>query len=228
MATRGRVWTSPVQGLHAAATLPYARSVLSAVPYPRLASYLDGLPHGLSSFPQCETRAVVTRTMLRELQPRHLEVLPPALRHVVQSPPLPTMWLPSAVNMASQLLIADELGLDDVGYEAWSYDANRRLYGRTLSWMLTAFASPHALIRRSSWQWRLFHRGTSLAVGLEEWGRARIFLTSPRALIPPLALRGFAAALRGAVEMTGAEVVSMEIADATPGRAEFVLHWRDR
>ncbi len=196
------------------------------VALPRVARYLAPLPAGVASYPQCVAKAALLRRALaqRPLSRDHLFALPKVLGELVACPPLDSESVPDVWLAGVLLAIADAYEMSDGEYLDWIRDLNSRMFN-SLFRLLMRVVSPEHLVRRAADRWKVFHRGSSLAMVELTRGRAVARLTFPPFLFHGLALRQFGPVFEAAVQMSDPRGrVELDASDAT--QALFIARWR--
>jgi len=190
----------------------------------RLSAYLDGLPDGLDSYPECVAKASVFRSAL-EIQPVEPDPgWPKPILDLVRSPPPPTAWIPEAVSVAAHFAVADASGLDDDGVLDWSYRANSALARSRLYQALTQLASPSLLLRGAGLSWTMIHRGVEIEVAHEDH-RATIVAIHPRHLWTEFVHRSTTTGFRAVLESSRGQNVRVELVSVEPTRGEYLCTW---
>ena len=192
-------------------------------------AYLDALPDGLASFPECQAKASLLRDMLasKPIAPS-ADRLPSELCDLIRSPPPVSSWIPEVAFNAASMVMYDEHfeSKDTARFEAWVFDFNRALFSKTLYRILFLLVSPRRLLTNVPSRWGAFHRGTSLTLieGGEHRGRLR--LEFPSGVFAEPMLHAFGAAWRAAVDTAGGHAVHSKLDDRTDTSAEFTVRWR--
>lgn len=194
---------------------------------PTVASYLDHLPEGEASYPDCTVKASLLRNALgaRPLGP---EVpLPPTVRALVAHPPPVSVWIPEVHFNAVSIAIRDvHFGgptLD--AYLAWVYDQNRRLFTTALYRALFFVLSPERLLVGMEKRWGSFRRGTEASVVERSSSAVEIRVTAPPFLYTETTVRGMAAALQSAIDCAGARRSHVEGAQLSPTEVAYRGRW---
>ena len=102
----------------------------SGEPFPSVRAYLERLPFGIDSHPECEVKASVLRDALasRALD-SDLDALPAPVRELVRSLPPVSAWIREVHALVAMLAIRDRYfapgpaGLEE--YEVWTRQRNR-------------------------------------------------------------------------------------------------------
>ena len=179
---------------------------------PSVARYLDSLPAGIRSYPDCLVKAAVLRN---EADPKPLgpEVpLPPEVRALVDHPPPVTVWVPE-VHYTVSVLATREVhfpGADTGAFAAWMHERNVRLLRTPLYRALFFVLSPERLLAGVAQRWSMFRRGTELRLASSGEGRAELVLRTPPHLYPPIQAVAAAAAFAAALEAVGARRVRVD------------------
>ena len=195
--------------------------------FPRLTSYLAGLPRGLDSYPECQARTSLCKNFLDSLptpRPRPDQVPEPFARALVRLPA--ALWMPEVHAMAISLAIADHYGFDDAAYLRWVHEANSGYFRSVLLRVLMAFVSPAELVARASARWSSIHTGSTLTATLVDKGRARVVLEFPSGLFAArILLEHFNAVWQAVFEHSKAKNCQVRLVDATETRAIYEATW---
>jgi hypothetical protein len=196
--------------------------------YPNVRAYIDRLPDGLASYPECMAKVALVRDLIesRPLDPS-ADHVPDELRRMLATPPPLSSWIPEAHFVAMSLTIfARDFGATDFGaFEDWICTRNMALFRKPLYRVLIALMSPERLLVGTSKRWTAFHLGTTLSVIDHGPGSARLKIAFPPHLYGHEMLRGMSAGLRAAVNVAGGRNVAIGIDDETPTSAEYWLRW---
>lgn len=194
---------------------------------PSVARYLEQLPEGDASYPDCTVKASLLRNALgaRPLGP---EVpLPPAVRALVAHPPPVSVWIPEVQFNAVSIAIRDVHfpgpALD--AYLAWVYDQNRRLFTAALYRALFFVLSPERLLVGMEKRWGSFRRGTEARVVERSSSTVEIRVTTPPFLTNEITVRGLAAAMQSAIDCAGARRSHVEGAQLSPTEVAYRGRW---
>ena len=198
--------------------------------YPSLDAYVDALPEGSASYPECKAKASLLRDMLasRPIDPE-AEDLPVELARIIRDPPPVSMWIPEVSFNAATLAIYDrEFGGTDLArFEDWVCDFNAALFRKPLYRVLFLFISPRRLLSNVASRWGAFHRGSTLTLVDLGNDTARLRLQYPSGLFGEVMLHAFGAAWRAAILTAGASSVRSEISRTTATQADYDVRWFD-
>jgi hypothetical protein len=173
---------------------------------PAITSYLNRLPAGIASYPECSVKASVFRNGITS-KPLGPEIaLPSEVRALVDHPPVVSAWVPEVHFNVLALAIRDtHFDAGDLdGYLAWVLDQNRRLLGTPLYRAAFLLISPERLLTGVGRRWATFRRGTELRIHQQARNEAEVRLLTPPFLQPLLVIQAMTMAFRAALERSGA------------------------
>ncbi len=212
--------------LPVAASTPPPLDAVTAKRYPRLAAYLDGLPQGLASYPQCTSKASLPLMLTKGMPaptPRPQDV-PEPLRRYLLSPPS-GMWVPEVESMAISLAIADQYRMTENQHLSWLKSQNRGFFSSLMYRAVMSFFSPAALIPKSPARWAAVHRGSALSATFVGPNDVDVFLDFPPRLFPRIALQQLTAVFEAALENSNARASEVMLVDVTDTRGTFHARW---
>lgn len=185
---------------------------LDPVRFPRLAAYISRLPEGLESHPEARCKASIARGLIDALpRPFDLELLPPALRELVERPPASTEWILETLNTAIYVAAADYFFYEDENaYDEWVDQIGAAVFSSPMYRILMFVASPRRLAKGAERRWSAFHRGSRYNTQLHDWGTETV-IEFPSFLFPRVALRAMASAVRAAYRASGAPNATVDI-----------------
>ena len=139
--------------------------VTLAIEAPSLADYERALPDGWSSFPQCEAKATLVRTLATDPSLRRDE-LPAALREVLDDPPPVTAWVPEVHVVGMLVAVHHEHARagSAAAFLEWMAERNRELLGGAAYAPMLRASTSERLVKNIATAWERLHRGTELAM----------------------------------------------------------------
>lgn len=190
---------------------------------PALRAYLDRLPEGLDSYPECRAKASLYRSILETL-PIDDTRLPEALRDLLRRPRPVTDWIPEVHSHAVLISQYDQHFRELPSFVAHCYAAQRELWASKIYAFMMRFVSPVRLVTSASQRWGQFHRGSELAAERSGERSAILRLTVPPHIYDEVALVGLTEGLRAVIDSSGttSEFALVE-ADATGAR--WAVRW---
>jgi hypothetical protein len=203
--------------------------MLDPTRFPLASAYLENLPRGFDSFPQCRVRVLVFEPIGKEY---------PALGDGLPAGPLSALlrgaissndWVPEVVGQIANLMLRDACLESDAEYFDWSYRASESAFDKPLVRNLMRLISPTLLVMGASRRWSTMHDGTQLestpvvSAGdrMQTIGRLRF----PDGIFPPLFLQGLTAAFSAALALARGRGIEVKLRDQTATSADYVVSW---
>ncbi|MEC7522121.1 MAG: hypothetical protein VYE22_19705 [Myxococcota bacterium] len=198
--------------------------------FPSVQAYLERLPDGPASYPECQLKAAVFVNHMDEnpLPDELLSELPPAVVDLARNPPPVSAWIPEAAAMVYLLAIRDHFfapGVGDGAYESWSYERNKRLLSNRLYRAVFLLVSPDRLFRHIGGRWARMRRGTSIEVLDRRPGYVHLQTQYPPHLHEESVAIGFRGAFRAAAELAGGKRVRIDPPSVAETSTEFVIRY---
>lgn len=193
--------------------------------YPRLAAYLDQLPAGLDSYPECEAKVSIHRTV-QAFADRPLIGIPPVLQaHLDESAPA-EKWIPQCHTLALIVAIVEARRLPPVEEAQWIREAASLLFSTPMYRLLIWAISPRLMVKGADIRWSAFFRGSSLHATLDE-SEAEVELRAPPGLFDPSLALIFVDVLRSALSYSehDSSSVQLELAGFSPGCIRYAVSW---
>ncbi|HET6583117.1 MAG TPA: hypothetical protein VFG69_06715 [Nannocystaceae bacterium] len=190
---------------------------------PRMAAWLEGLPHGLDSYPECQVKGSLLRRLVKsqQLQP-HAEHLPAGLLPWFEAPPLVSAWVPE-VHMFAMLHALRDMVFDDAKLDEFVSAGIQRMISSPLYRLMFLVVSPKRLLHGIGRRWEQFHRGTAMEVGRDLGATIDAVVTHPANMYSPTIRRISAASFRTTVVAAGGNGYRVEVAtdDCSPTSSIF-------
>lgn len=195
--------------------------------YRYLREYLAALPEGLSSYPECVSKATLLRSSIEGHEDARLGAdLPAELVELYRHPPPATVWVPAAKVNAILHVVIDLYYPRREDVIEWARRRTLRMRDNPIYARILRVTSVHALFRISQQLDRLFQRGTHITPHIEK-GRARFELSHPPYLVSPINQVANVGMFEAMVEMTGGEDARCEMTASSPTGATFEMIWKD-
>jgi hypothetical protein len=197
--------------------------------HPAVAEYLDALPEGWKSYPECKASASLINALRAIGAFADLATLPPALASLVSRPLRDDEWIPEVEYVALMLAILDDsFGGDRRAFLDWASEANARRMARTIDPAILT-TSLDVLLENTAALWNRFHRGTTLrVVGARRDGSMTRF-DYPLRLYPAVLIDYIASACATSLTRVDAALLEMETSTKTEGDRSvttFTARWR--
>lgn len=193
--------------------------------YPRLAAYIDQLPDGLDSYPECEAKVSIHRTV-SSFAEQPLCGLPPVLQaHLDESAPA-DQWIPQCHTLALIVAIVEARRLERAEEAKWIRSAASLLFATPMYKLLIWAMSPRLMVKGADIRWSAFFRGSSLEATLGE-SEAEIELRAPPALFDRTLAVIFTDVLRSALSYSeyDSSGVQLELAEFERGCIRYAVSW---
>jgi hypothetical protein len=195
--------------------------------YSHLDRYVDSLPAGLASFPECQAKSAA----LLGLRARLLDAgrLPETLRaHLAVGAP-EDEWIPEVHVNALMLAVRDHyFGHGDEGlskFLTWVRVRTLEAFGSPLYRAVFFVLSPELLTRGLFQRWSLFRRGTTLELIGSEANRIDLRLVHPPGLHEPHSRAGLAVSLEAAITAAGGRNSAVTLGEIASGHYEMTASW---
>jgi hypothetical protein len=194
--------------------------------FPLAAAYLNALPFGLESYPDCSLRSEVIEPFRRDFgKVAHAPGLPPAVVSLLAGPTATKRWVPEVLFQTTNLVIRDVAFQSDAAFFQWTHDVNHEIFDKPLLRQLMRLFSPTLIVVGAAKRWAAFHRGSTLTSNpvSEANGRVRASarLDFPEGLFAKVSLEAFEHAFLAALAGSRAKGVEVKLANATPTTAEY-------
>lgn len=194
---------------------------------PSVAAYLDLLPAGAASYPECSIKASLLRNAI-ESRPLGPEVpLPKELRALVEHPPPVTGWMPEVLFNALMIAIREvHFAPGDLdGFLAWVYAQNQKLLSTPLYRVLFSVVSPDRLLVGMEKRWSSFRRGTEAHIVRLGPRDVELVVRAPPNLYAVQSVQGMAAALRATITCAGAKDARVDGVLKTSTEVVYRMRW---
>jgi hypothetical protein len=203
-----------------------AKVLLDRARFSRLAQYVDLLPQGLASFPECKAKGSICRHLLETRPVKDPSGLPDEIAALIAHPVPHASWVSECACMGLHLAIGDAYAMSATEYDRWLYEHNAGLFeGRFMFRALMSLASPAVLMQGAAIRFNGFHLGTRLEITSRDANSIDFQVGYPAGLYSDLCLGAFRAAFQAALDMTKAKELRCALACATPALASFRVTW---
>lgn len=204
------------------------RRIMNREAFPSVARYLDGLPQGLDSHPECSMKGSLTRSLVEDSPLTSLEPgdLPDPVVELIVEPPAVTDWVPEVHGHVILLAIRDR-NFDTVeAFHRFSYERQRKLFQGPTYQLMMKQVKPRMLLEGAGARWGTFHRGTDLQIVRGHKSRtAGVVLSYPNRLFGRVAAGSLAQGFRAVLDTAGAKGAICEVAAVGPTETHFKASW---
>ncbi len=192
----------------------------------RFGEYLAALPEGLDSYPECQTKGSLFRSALAGHDVNELKGLPEVLHKHIHDPPPAGLWIPAVHVIATVHAICDRYYPSEQEVLAWGMRRTSTVAAHTFYRPLLRVSGPRVFFSMTARVNRLFQRGTSFDMEVNERGRSVARLSFPPYLHTRLSLLGTISLCNRVVELTGGTPLGTEMAELGPTFALFDCRWK--
>lgn len=192
-----------------------------------LERYLQSLPAGIDSYPECQTRGIIVRSAVKEHAPKPAwSTLPLQLRELIHDPPLPTTWVPAVLSDAMFCVLVDTYYPTKQAIFTWNHDRTSRLSRSTAYRMLTRATSLRTFLRSAARVHEYFQRGTNMRVELHEKTGGTFWLEHPPYLHCELNHYSNEAVFQAVLETAGVSEPLVRLVEVTPRHGKYEAQWK--
>jgi hypothetical protein len=193
--------------------------------YPSLARYLDALPDGLASYPECKTRGtLVSSAVFGHVASSFPRGLPAPLRALIVAPPLPGAWVPAVHSDAVFFAICDRHHPTGDEVLAWTRERTLRTAQSKMYRALTRIVGPGMLLRMVGHTHAMFQRGTEMTATSIPGGM-KLVLSHPPYLHCGLNHLANVAMIEALIGLATTSQAQVEMPTSAPTYAEYLARW---
>jgi hypothetical protein len=193
---------------------------------PSIAAYLDALPDGERSYPDCKVKASIVRNAVGDRMLGPDVALPPAVRALIDSPPPVSVWVPEVQFYVLMHGIRDaHFGGRAEEHGEWVYAQNRKLFSTVLYRAIFFVVSPERLLVNMEKRWESFRVGTTLSHERIADRHLLLKVRTPPSLYSTVTVEGMQHAVRAAIDAAGAKHCTVEGALASRTEVVFRARW---
>jgi hypothetical protein len=193
---------------------------------PKTDAYIDSLPDGLDSFPECLIRTDLYDNTLEELPDvRKVPIVEQTLRQYKGR-----KWMPEIYGSIINHGIRDACFASDRAYFEWLESFNGKIFQRPTYKAVVMLLSTQLLLMGAAQRWSSFHKGTHLEIAASQIrGDRRVAsgeLVFPHGLYDELQVRTHCHAIRAAMVASRADAPEYRLLEMQNGVARLELTWR--
>lgn len=195
--------------------------------YPTLYMYMSGLPDGIASYPQAQTRVDIgaqARSRWPDLADR--PDIPQDIREAIQRPWVDGEWISEVVFMAYHALIRDVIYRDDTLFQQFCYDVSKESFSTPIMRAMMHFVSPALLVMGASKRWAMMKRGSELKAIKSAKDNLTVRLTYPPNLYHRCMLEGFSQSFRAGINCTRVTSCSVDVQPISEKECHFHAKWQ--
>jgi hypothetical protein len=198
--------------------------------FPLASSYLQSLPNGMESFPECLTRGETLESYFRDFGKFASDAgLPKVVQDMLRTRP-EARWVSEVGVQVVNLVVRDLAFQSDDAFDDWTYTASQTIYDKPFVRTLMRLMSPTLIVIGASKRWATFHKGSQLTAGpiTESHGRVEstALLQYPVGLFPDLYLRGLTRAFLAALAGSRGKDVRVKLGNVKATSAEYQVSFQ--
>jgi hypothetical protein len=198
--------------------------------FPLTADYVDQLPDGLASLPDCRVRAAVFDAIWRDFPELGRRELPQPLSDLLRGKVPANAWISEVVGQVANLMVRDVGVKTDDEFLSWTHEVSRALFDKPVLRHLMKMMSPALVVMGAAKRWSAVHQGSTLEAAPVRTSGPRATtvgrLTYPAGLFPPLFFRGLTTAFEAALMGARGRAVQVELASVDVTAAEYLVSWQ--
>ena len=192
-------------------------------------AYIDSLPEGLESHPDCHTKAAIYRSYL-ERSPIDAELLgelPEPLADLLVHPRVVSTWLPAVHSLALTMVFRDLFAPEHDSFAEFVRTSTAEMYSTPMYRVLMVAMNPQRLLKAASLRWTQFNRGSKMTVLPTGETSARVEFDFPSHLYSRSHHAGLQGAYEAALAVAGAKAIETAIDRFGEERLVFDFRWRN-
>ena len=200
---------------------------IDAARFPSLAAYVDALPDGLASYPDCRSKGTLLRSSLDHHDTEDMaKGIGPVLADILRSPPPAGVWAPAVYNDALFHAACDLHYPSDEAMLRWCRDRTDAMANNPLYRAIIRLPTPRMIVSIASRFHDLFQRGTTLTVIDSSATHANARLSFPPHLHSRLNALSNVAMFEVLLEQVNAKRVRVTMTEQSPTHALYACRWR--
>lgn len=189
--------------------------------FARARAYLESLPAGAGSLPQCRAKHALLPIAFAESRVQPEELADLGLSAFLDGA-LVGAWIPEVVYVALSIGIADVRGYDDEEMRAFWKRCTSRLIEHPLYAAAFRYLSPRMVVMALGATWSRFHEGSTVTATNEQ-GRLLGTMRYRAGLHPPLIVFAYAGVLEAVAGNSSHFEGRVHLETATPTEARYVV-----
>lgn len=193
--------------------------------YPTLAWYIDQLPEGLASYPDCKTKGSLVLSAIEGHDVSDLrDGLPEMVAATIHNPPSAGLWMHGTLSDAVSYVMVDAFYPTEEAAMQWTRERTRRTSQKKIYRAFARATGPSVLLRAAVAVHGLFQRGTDLEVERTEFG-ASARLTHPAYLHGGLSHRFNVPMFEEMIGQVGGRDTTASLTASEPEFATYEISW---
>jgi hypothetical protein len=201
----------------------------NATRFPNITAYINSLPAGLDSYPDCAVKADVHEDLANEFPDLKNYDLPEIMKQYVNGEH-PSEWLPETVGNGLLLAVRDAFFNSDDAFLNWATTKTINLFNKPVYRLMMHVFSTSLIIMGAAKRWGNFHQGSSLHVKpvkkIEGRSKTVATLTYPPHLFSGLIIPQVANVYLAVLKTNNAEDPQVVHKEKSDTEASFFVSWK--
>jgi hypothetical protein len=202
---------------------------LNPAKFPNATAYIDALPAGLDSYPDCAVKADVHEDLAVEFPDLKNLDLPEIMKQYVNDQ-YPSVWLPETVGNGLLMVVRDAFFPSNDAFLDWATERTIRLFNKPVYKLMMHVFSTSLIIMGAAKRWAKFHQGSSLNAKpvkkIEGRFKTAGSLTYPPHLFSGLIVPQLASVYLAALKTNNAEDPEVVHREKSDTEAAFFVSWK--
>jgi hypothetical protein len=202
---------------------------IDSTKFPNAARYVESLPQGFESFPECEVNAEAVEPFLRFGHLADTPGMPRVAAALLSGTVSDKGWVSEVVFQTANLVVRDLAFANDAAFFQFTYDSSREVFDKPVVRHLMRLVSPTLVVAGATKRWATFHRGSELKASpiTESGGRVHTaaVLRYPEGVFSRIFLKGLEQAFLAALSGARGKDARVELAGVRPGTAEYRISY---
>lgn len=189
-------------------------------------TYLDRLPDGIRSYPECQIKWGAGKGALGMLPLQADPELPRECLQLLEEPPLPSAWVSEVAFHTWLTYAAAQYYESEQDFTKLFIESNRELFNHFAYRVMFRLVGPRTIVNQVGQRWESFHRGTTMSSSKSTRRSGQLHLQLPPHHCSLLLGRAYAGAVIAALEVSGGKQIRVEVEAPSPTAIVFDCRWR--
>jgi hypothetical protein len=197
--------------------------------FPNATAYINALPAGLDSYPDCAVKADVHEDLVTEFTGLKNYDLPEIMKQYVNGQ-FHSEWLPEPAGNALLLVVRDAFFTSNEAFLDWATEKTISLFNKPVYRLMMHVFSTSLIVMGAAKRWKNFHQGSSLNVmpvkKIEGRYKTAATLTYPPHLFSGLIVPQVANVYLAVLKTNNAEDPQVVHKEKSDSESSFFVSWK--